>query len=188
VPFGRWQPTRFVRFEEAFDTSVGTSIVVTDAGKAYLKALGNRQGPHALVCEWVGTRLADWFGLATFDYADVSRLIAMDHTHCFTCGSDLDASVANIETVRDPRVFGLFPAFVPLADKAVVQATCDRLREMTADAAQDVVASVPETWEVSAGARIALRDFIVQRAGFVADNMIDWLGPLCWPQAELDLM
>jgi hypothetical protein len=120
--------------------------------------------------------------------ADVSRLITMDHTHCFTCGSDLDASVANIETVKDPRVFGLFPAFRPFADKAVVQATCDRLREMTADVAQEVVASVPEAWEVSAGARIALRDFIVQRAGFVADNMIDWLGPVCWPQAELDLM
>jgi HipA-like protein len=190
VPSGRWQPTQFVRFEKAFDTSVGTSTVVTDAGKAYLKALGNRQGPHALVCEWVGTRLADWFGLATFDYAllmldendeiplprglralpgsafvtreepgfswggdpkeletlanpadvsrlvvfdtwtrncdrhspagsrvhydnvffsregvsaDVSRLIAMDHTHCFTCGKDLDASMANIETVKDPR-------------------------------------------------------------------------------------
>ena len=116
------------------------------------------------------------------------RLIAMDHTHCFTCGSDLDPSVANIETVKDPRVFGLFPAFRPFADKAVVLATCDRLREMTADVAQEVVASVPEAWEVSAGARIALRDFIVQRAGFVADNMIDWLGPLCWPQAELDLM
>src|SRR5687768_3138982 len=58
-----------MRFEEAFDTSVGTSIVVTDAGKAYLKAMGNRGGPHALASEWVGTRLADWFALPTFDYA-----------------------------------------------------------------------------------------------------------------------
>ena len=254
MPLGRWQPTRFVRFEQAFDTSVGTSIVVTDAGKTYLKALGNRQGPHALACEWVGTRLADWLGLATFDYAlltldendeipmprgfralpgpafvtraesgnswggdgkeletlanpsdisrlvvfdtwtrncdrhsgggrrvhhdnvffsregsseESSRLIAMDHTHCFTCGRDLNASVAYIETVQDPQIFGLFPAFVPFADKAVVLTTCDRLREMTADVAQDFVASVPEAWEVSQGARIALRKFIVERAGLL---------------------
>src|SRR4026207_2020920 len=68
-PLGLWKPKRFERFEQSFDTSVGTSIVVTDAGKAYLKPLGNRQGPHVLACEWVATQLADWLGLVTFDYA-----------------------------------------------------------------------------------------------------------------------
>jgi hypothetical protein len=197
-PHGLWQPGQFRRFEAAFDTSVGTSLVVTDAGRGYLKALGNRQGPHALACEWVGTQLADWLGLQTFDYAllrlqeddeiplprghmaregpafitraesgsawggeaselaavvnrdDVSglvvfdtwtrncdrcppqdagrrpnydnvflsadgtsagqlRLVAMDHTHCFCCGRELDHHVANIDRVQDSRVYGLFP-------------------------------------------------------------------------------
>ena len=42
---------------------------MTDVGKAYCKALGNRQGPHALACEWVGSQLAKWLGLPTFDFA-----------------------------------------------------------------------------------------------------------------------
>lgn len=34
-----------------------------------MKALGNPLGPHALACDLVGTRLARWFGLPTFDDA-----------------------------------------------------------------------------------------------------------------------
>ena len=46
-----------------------TARITTDAGPAYLKAMGNPQGPHQLACEYVGTQLAEWFGLPTFDYA-----------------------------------------------------------------------------------------------------------------------
>jgi hypothetical protein len=56
-----WRPTTFLRFEIALDTSMGTARLVTDAGPAYIKALGNRQGPHPLACEWVGTQVARWF-------------------------------------------------------------------------------------------------------------------------------
>jgi len=31
--------------------------------------MGNRQGPHVLATDWVGTHLAKWFGLSTFDIA-----------------------------------------------------------------------------------------------------------------------
>lgn len=40
---------------------------MTDAGPAYIKPLGNRQGPHVLATDWVGTHLARWLGLSTFD-------------------------------------------------------------------------------------------------------------------------
>jgi hypothetical protein len=53
-----WRPTTFLRFEIALDTSMETARLVTDAGLAYLKALGNRQGPHPLAGEWVGTQVA----------------------------------------------------------------------------------------------------------------------------------
>ena len=33
-----------------------------------LKALGNHGGPHLLAAEWIGTHLARWFGLPTFDF------------------------------------------------------------------------------------------------------------------------
>ena len=57
------------RFIANFDSGAGTLFVDTDAGKAYLKAIGNPAGPHALACEWVGTRLASVVGLPTFDHA-----------------------------------------------------------------------------------------------------------------------
>ncbi|MEQ8790699.1 MAG: hypothetical protein RIC55_30660 [Pirellulaceae bacterium] len=46
-------------------------IVETDAGRAFLKAMGNPEGEHALACDRVGTELAKWFGLATLDQAIV---------------------------------------------------------------------------------------------------------------------
>jgi hypothetical protein len=63
-----WHPTTFKRFIKAFPTSACTVLVETDDGKGYLKALGGPEGPHTLACEWVGTRLAKWFGLPTFDF------------------------------------------------------------------------------------------------------------------------
>jgi hypothetical protein len=66
-----WQPTIIRRFVKALPTSACTVIVETDAGKGYLKALGNNEGPNILACEWVGTRLANWFGLPTFDFAQI---------------------------------------------------------------------------------------------------------------------
>ena len=51
------------------DTSTGPARVMTDVGPAYLKVMGNRQGPHVLATDWVGTHLAKWFGLTTFDIA-----------------------------------------------------------------------------------------------------------------------
>lgn len=64
-----WNPTRVERVEKAFPTSACTVRVQTDAGPAYLKAIGSDEGPHILACELVGTRLAKWLGLRTFDYS-----------------------------------------------------------------------------------------------------------------------
>jgi hypothetical protein len=64
-----WKPTRLMEVAGSVDTSTGATEVTTDAGRAYIKALGNRQGPHVLATDWVGTHLAKWFGLSTFDVA-----------------------------------------------------------------------------------------------------------------------
>lgn len=44
-------------------------VVTTDGGTAYVKCLGNPQGPHALACEWIATSIARVMGLPTFDFA-----------------------------------------------------------------------------------------------------------------------
>jgi len=64
-----WAPTRFRRFIRNYASSTGPAEVLTDAGYAFVKALGNREGPHVLACEWIATSLADWIGLQTFDYS-----------------------------------------------------------------------------------------------------------------------
>lgn len=64
-----WKPTQLLEIANSADTSTGVTEVMTDAGRAYLKPLGNRQGPHVLATDWVGTHLAKWFGLSTFNIA-----------------------------------------------------------------------------------------------------------------------
>ncbi|MDM4013928.1 HipA family kinase [Roseiconus lacunae] len=66
-----FQPTEIVRFIDNLDSGAGTLIVETDVGRGYLKALGNPDGPHALVKDFIGTHLARELGLPTFDYAIV---------------------------------------------------------------------------------------------------------------------
>jgi len=64
-----WQPKELLTVGASADTSTGVTEVTTDAGRAYIKPMGNRQGPHVLATDWVGTHLARWFGLSTFDIA-----------------------------------------------------------------------------------------------------------------------
>lgn len=48
---------------------MGTGKILTDAGRAYIKALGDPQGPHLLAAELVATRLAKWFKLPVLDFS-----------------------------------------------------------------------------------------------------------------------
>lgn len=66
-----WQPSMVKRVVRLYETSTRPALVVTDVGHGYLKALGNPQGPHALVSEYVGTQLAAWLGLPVCDHAIV---------------------------------------------------------------------------------------------------------------------
>ncbi|MBN1489355.1 MAG: hypothetical protein JXA69_05505 [Phycisphaerae bacterium] len=116
------------------------------------------------------------------------RLITMDHTHCFTCGRELNERVARIDRTKDDRVYGLFPGFVGHLDgrQTDVRDAVARLRTFERRTCEAVVNSIPPEWEVSKEARKALCELICQRAGFVADNIIDWLSPKCWPQGRFD--
>ena len=268
-----WQPTTFLRFEEMLDTSMGTARIVTDAGPAYIKALGNRQGPHYLANELVATQLAGWFGLPTFPFALIqidtevdeipfirggkaasgmafvtqataghpwggsaeeleklvnpemisrlvlfdtwvrncdrhppdlatrkpnydnvfladaseqgegaSRLMAMDHTHCFVSSGDLGGRVARIDWVKDDRLYGLFPAFVPKVREDEVSTGIARLRELNQGTVEDIVNGIPADWEVPAAGKRALVELICRRAEFVAENALDRIGRACWPE------
>lgn len=255
-----------------------TAQISTDAGPAYIKALGNPEGPHPLACELVATHLARWFGLQTFDFAilrldesdeipfpgggsakpgpafvtkaekghpwggeaeeltqlsnreDISRLvifdtwtlncdrqpppdsqrkrnldnvflshegagdnnvrlIAMDHSHCFTCGRDLTERVGEIDRIKDERVFGVFPGFRSCFTRDAIGAGVKRLVQFDEETCQGFVESIPTEWEVSSSVRSALCRLIEGRAAFLADNlkrMLKPLLPLCGPQNDFE--
>jgi hypothetical protein len=59
-----------------------TVEIQTDLGPGFLKAMGNRQGEHALACELIGSSLAEWIGLPTLDFTlfqvDADQVLWLD--------------------------------------------------------------------------------------------------------------
>lgn len=238
---------------------MGTTKIKTDATFGYIKAMGNRQGPHALASEFIASSLARGFGLTVPDfalldlpadacfelprgvrtqpgpasvsrhvqgrtwqgsetelrdlenqtditrlivfdtwvrncdrhppnlatrkpnYANVyladtdrpgrSRLLAIDHTHCFDGGHDLSERLADIDKVKDEATYGLFPAFAPFIDTGELHWCLSLLRSVTREQVEAVIARIPPQWQVDAGIRGALAAQIHGRAGFIADRI-----------------
>lgn len=68
-----WCPTAIKRLvRNDIGSSTCPVVVSTDKGNGYFKALGNREGPQVLACEFVGTSLASWMGIPTFEYCIIS--------------------------------------------------------------------------------------------------------------------
>lgn len=106
MPWATWNPTTLQRVERVLATSMNTVVVVTDAGKGYLKALGNAQGEHALACELIGSSLAEWLGLPTLDFA----LVNIDATR-----DDVILDDDETKPIRSRRRASSGPAFVTKA-------------------------------------------------------------------------
>jgi hypothetical protein len=65
----KWSPIAIKYIEKNnIQSSTTPILIITDQGKGYFKALGNREGPQALAREYVGTSLAELLGLVTFQY------------------------------------------------------------------------------------------------------------------------
>jgi hypothetical protein len=267
-----WKPKTVRRFIKNFPTATEVVLVETDQGTGYLKALGNRSGPHALSCEWIGTNLATLLGLQTLEYSiieiasndeiplasgmlalpgpafitraekgiswggkegeldklanpkDIGRLVlfdtwvvncdryppdltarkpnrdnvflsrmgaprgrllikAIDHTHCITCGREISVHLADIESVRDERIYGLFPEFGRFLERREVMRAVSDLRTITRSDIQAIVDTIPSEWQVNAPSRNALVNFLADRARFLCQEFVS----LLWPQGEFDI-
>jgi hypothetical protein len=104
-------------------------------------------------------------------------LKAMDHTHAFTCGRELTHRIGQMNDIQDTTIFGCFPEFVPFLDQEHMRTAAGQLGQMEGALASRFVARVPTEWQVEAPVREAWVRFIVERADFVATNMISWLWP-----------
>lgn len=131
-----WQPSEVIRFIEGFPTSTRVMHVVTDKGNAFLKAMGNPGGTQSLACELVGSELASWFGLPTFDFALVDipndiELPFVDHVGNASPGpafitrgeeqaTDWDGSdilLSKINNVKDISKLVLFDTWIMNSDR-----------------------------------------------------------------------
>jgi hypothetical protein len=249
-----WSPTRVTRFVQGFATSTGPVRVDTDSGEGFLKALGNPEGPHALACELVGSMLADWMGLATFDFsliqvteddeipfakggkaepgmAFISRaekgfpwggdakilrsianplditglvvldtwilnddryapdgqkenrdnvffiesqedrnriqIVAMDFTHAFRHGADINRRVSFIERIQDDRIYGLFPGFRNFLNRDEAKRLLGMLEGFDRATAEGIISRIPLGWDVDRDGRSALSTLITERAHFL---------------------
>lgn len=113
--------------------------------------------------------------LSQTDRAGELDILAIDHTHAFTCGRELTRRLANIDEIQDPTVYGCFPQFQSFLRRDSVEAAASRLAQMDTPQAAAFVGEVPAQWQVQSDVRDAWIRFIVQRAAFVAENVSSWL-------------
>jgi hypothetical protein len=260
-----WKPTRVTRLVQSFATSTGPVRVDTDSGEGFLKALGNPEGPHALACELVGSMLADWMGLTTFDFSIVQltdgdeipfasggraapgpafisraedgfpwggdvkqlrsianpleinglvvldtwtlnedryapdgrrvnrdnvffiktagrggsvRIVAMDFTHAFRHGQDINRKLRFIERIKDKRIYGLFPEFKSFLNREEVRRLSKVLQTFKPEIAEQIVRAIPRAWHVDQDGRSALATLINERAHFIAEHF----ELILWPE------
>ena len=108
------------------------------------------------------------------------ELYAMDFTHAFTCGSALDRRISNIDRVKDPAIYGLFPEFRPHLSRAEVRRCAGRLEAFVSNDAENMVSEIPVEWQVNNAVRSTLKKFLIDRAHFSADTIEARL----WPETD----
>jgi hypothetical protein len=104
------------------------------------------------------------------------RLIAMDHTHAFTCGADLSTKINTVDRIQNPRRFGVFPQFAPHWDLATASDALTRLAGMTRGIARGFIDLIPKEWQVADTVRKSWADFLTRRGHWLAaQSAADWL-------------
>ncbi len=114
-------------------------------------------------------------------------LKAIDHTHCFTCGRELNESATKIENVKDDRIYGLFPEFADHVEDGLVRKSLAKLAKLDSCFVRDLVYSIPVDWEVPRNVQDKIIELICDRADFVGGTMWRSMCAKCFPQAKLDL-
>ena len=91
----RWQPTSVrMALPTKIPSSTSPCHVITDVGNAYLKLPNNPQGTPTVISEFIGTQLAEWFGLPTFEYA----LMTVSEAELYPDRADLTSPITVFAT------------------------------------------------------------------------------------------
>jgi len=104
---------------------------------------------------------------------------AIDHTEAFKGFSErISSKHFQIDCVKDPAIFGLFPEFQGILDSKTAIETLTRLSQIQRKYVHKIIEQIPDEWDVDNNMRNALLDFVMQRALYVADTLFTRLfGP-----------
>ncbi len=105
------------------------------------------------------------------------ELVAMDHTHCFNCGRDLNAQLAHIDLVKDDRLFGLFPEFKPFIRPhwQLLLEAITKLKTLDGKWVEGLAGAIPAEWQMDAAGRAALAMQVCNRASYMCESFIPLL-------------
>jgi hypothetical protein len=125
------------------------------------------------------------FFIQSLDKKSGLQLVAMDFTHAFRRGQDINRRLEFIENIRDEKIYGLFPEFKSFLDREKIGRLATALGGFNRAEAEKIVGAIPPAWEVDIGGRSALANLITQRAHFLAERIESILWPLR-PQLEFE--
>jgi hypothetical protein len=95
-------------------------------------------------------------------------LKAIDHGHILTCGRRLDRNLLKIDCIKEERVYGLFPFFRAFLSEGYFATALDVLAKVQPSFWEDLLARVPEEWNMSQ--KDSISQFLLDRARFLADR------------------
>lgn len=125
------------------------------------------------------------------DEGRLVRLLAIDHTECFTCGGSITPALGGIDRVKDEGLYGLFPEFRDFMERenrkhqhkfrAEVTAAAQRLGALQRNELSNIVEKIPVQWDVNKAAREAMVGFLFDRARYLSDKIENGI----WPQTDM---
>lgn len=99
-------------------------------------------------------------------------LLAMDHTHCFTCGSEITKHLGHIDSIQSDEIYGLFPAFRDFMLWTELDSACKSLSLITDNVIRSEIDTLPSEWEIDKDLRQTLFNFITRRRDYVAEGLV----------------
>lgn len=98
-------------------------------------------------------------------------LKAIDHGHIFTCGKPLNKKIAQIDIIREEKLYGLFPLFKDYVNVEQIEQASRVLKDIRSDLWDDLLHTIPSNWDVKDDAKEAINRFLLERARFLADHI-----------------
>ncbi|MGC4068586.1 MAG: hypothetical protein QM784_28835 [Polyangiaceae bacterium] len=108
------------------------------------------------------------------------RLIAMDHTHCFTYGQELrSAKLSRIDVVKARQVLGLFDEFRPFVSRQRIATFSRRLSTFDRATAIELTQGVPSAWGWDTDVAADVQNLLSEHARFLAEEIEVLLETTC---------